>query len=361
MDTSEEMNGQPRTPSRTPGGSPPGPDRRQVPKGAAVIGGLAVLGAGGCIYGVRRMADDSADRPAPASESPDGPPSLERLAASVVSGGPGKDGIPAIDEPRFVDADDVRFLSDDQPVFGLEGKGAERPRAYPQLVLVWHEIVNDRVGGRPLTVTYCPLTGTAIAFTGPPDGAALTFGTTGNLVNSNLLMYDRQTGSTWPQLTGTAITGERTGQKLATTPLVWATWKAWRTARPRTQVLSTDTGHLRDYGSDPYGSYPRHSGYYTGGGPLFPVLARDERRRFADKEVVIGLRRRAHRLAISKRRVERDGVVRAGLGGDAVTVRWDRTLDAARLAPDGADGRTEAFDAMWFAWYAFHPDTQVLS
>jgi hypothetical protein len=167
----------------------------------------------------------------------------------------------------------LRFLSDDQPVFGLEGQGGERPRAYPQLVLVWHEIVNDRVNGRPLTVTYCPLTGTAIAFTGPPDGAALTFGTTGNLVNSNLVMYDRQTDSTWPQLTGTAITGKRKGQTLATTPLLWTTWKNWRSAHPRTRALSTDTGHLRDYGSDPYGSYTRRSGYYTEGGPLFPVLA----------------------------------------------------------------------------------------
>ncbi|KUL35441.1 DUF3179 domain-containing protein [Streptomyces regalis] len=331
-------------------------------KGAAVIGGLAVLVAGGGFYGVRRLTDDSGDGPASTAQpaSPGEPTSLERLAAGVVPGGPGKDGIPAIDKPRFVDADDApRFLSDDQPVFGLEGQGGERPRAYPQLVLVWHEIVNDRVGGRPLTVTYCPLTGTAIAFTGPPDGAGLTFGTTGNLVNSNLLMYDRQTDSTWPQITGTAITGKRKGQRLATTPLVWTTWKTWRTARPSTKVLSTDTGHLRDYGSDPYGSYTRDSGYYVEGGPIFPVLARDRSRRFADKDVVVGVRRGQRHLAVAKKRIEREGAVRAELGGAPMTVRWNRTLGAAHLA--GAEGGTEAFDAMWFAWYAFHPDTQVLS
>ncbi|NUQ97436.1 MAG: DUF3179 domain-containing protein [Streptomyces sp.] len=331
-------------------------------KGAAVVGGLAVLAAGGGLYAVRQLTRDSAGAPTATSESasPQGPPSLERLAANVVSGGPGKDGIPAIDKARFVDAGDARFLSDDQPVFGLEGHGGERPRAYPQLVLVWHEIVNDRVGGRPLTVTYCPLTGTAIAFTGPPDGAALTFGTTGSLVNSNLLMYDRQTDSTWPQLTGTAITGRRKGQKLATTPLLWTTWKDWRSAHPRTRVLSTETGYLRDYGSDPYGSYTRRSGYYVEGGPIFPVLARDRAGRLADKDVVVGVRSGAHHLAISKKRIERAGTVRAGLGGAPVTVRWDRDLGTAGLARDGS-APAEAFDAMWFAWYAFYPDTRVLS
>jgi hypothetical protein len=253
----------------------------------------------------------------------------------------------------------LRFLSDDQPVFGLEGQGGERPRAYPQLVLVWHEIVNDRVNGRPLTVTYCPLTGTAIAFTGPPDGAALTFGTTGNLVNSNLVMYDRQTDSTWPQLTGTAITGKRKGQTLATTPLLWTTWKNWRSAHPRTRALSTDTGHLRDYGSDPYGSYTRRSGYYTEGGPLFPVLEQDPSGRLTDKDVVVGVRRGAHHLAISKERIEREGFVRTELGGKPVAFQWDRDLDTIQLARDGGTP-AEAFDAMWFAWYAFYPDTKVM-
>ncbi|WP_234353231.1 DUF3179 domain-containing protein [Streptomyces ardesiacus] len=356
-----DMDEQPRTPSsRTPEDPTPGPDRRQVLKGAAVIGGLAALAVGGGIYGVRQLTDGSSGSPPSAPESAGTvPPSLDRLAAGVVSGGPGKDGIPAIGKPRFLDADHARFLSDDQPVFGLEARGGERPCAYPQLVLIWHEIVNDRLNDRPLTVTYCPLAGTAIAFTGPPDKAALTFGTTGNLVNSNLLMYDRQTDSTWPQLTGTAITGGRKGQTLATTPLLWTTWKQWRSAHPRTRVLSTDTGYLRDYGSDPYGSYTRHSGYYVEGGPVFPVLARDRSRRLADKDVVLGLRRGAHHLAISKKRIEREGSVRAEVGGRPVRVVWDRELDTARLATDSR-APVEAFDAMWFAWYAFYPDTQVL-
>ncbi|MFH9071367.1 DUF3179 domain-containing protein [Streptomyces alboflavus] len=337
------------------------PSRRQALKGVGVIGGLAALAAGG-VLGVRELAKDSGggSTPAGAPDAGGGADPLERLAASVVSGGPGKDGIPAVDRPRFVAAESAAFLSDDQPVFGLEAAGGERPRAYPQLVLVWHEIVNDTADdGTPLTLTYCPLTGTAIAFTGPPDHAALTFGTTGNLVNSNLLMYDRQTGSTWPQLTGTAIAGPRKGQRLVTTPLHWATWKAWRTAHPSTRVLSTDTGHLRDYGSDPYGSYPHNRGYYAGGGPIFPVLERDEDRRFADKDVVLGLRRAQHHLAIGKERIKREGSVRTELGGQMVRVRWDHALGTARLVTEAGDD-VDAFDAMWFAWFAFHPNTKVL-
>ncbi|UGY94613.1 DUF3179 domain-containing (seleno)protein [Streptomyces gobiensis] len=331
------------------------PSRRQILKGAGVIGGAVALGIGGGVYALRTLSGGSGGGP-DSRTSPEGsgePPSLERLADNVVSGGPGKDGIPAIDKPKFVDAGKARFLTDDEPVFGLEHP--HLPRAYPQLVLVWHEIVNDTVDGKPLTVTYCPLTGTAIAFTGPPDGSALTFGTTGNLVNSNLVMYDRQTDSTWPQITGTAITGKRKGQRLATTPLLWTTWKAWRSAHPDTQVLSTDTGHLRDYGSDPYGSYTRNSGYYTEGGPIFPVLERDKRERFADKDVVIAIRAGKRQLALPKARLKQDGTVRAKAGGVPVTVTWDRKLAAARV-----DGAEDAFDAMWFAWYAFHPDTEVL-
>ncbi|EST38281.1 hypothetical protein N566_08305, partial [Streptomycetaceae bacterium MP113-05] len=304
-----------------------GPDRRQVLKGAGVIGGLAVLAAGGGAYGLRALLGGTGDEAGPKASGE--PPSLERLAANVVSAGPGKDGIPAIDEPRFVPAGQVDFLSDDQPVFCLDRPGD--PRAYPQLVLVWHEIVNDTVGGAPLIVTYCPLTGTAIAFTGPPDGSALTFGTTGGLVNSNLVMYDRQTDSRWPQITGTAIDGRRKGQRLATTPLVWSTWKDWRRARPGTRVLSIDTGHVRDYGSDPYGSYTPPGGYYVDSGTLFPVLERDPRARFGDKDVVVAVRAGGHRLAISKDRIERSGSVRAELGGTAVTARWDRRLGTARV------------------------------
>ncbi|MEW2634309.1 DUF3179 domain-containing protein [Streptomyces sp. NPDC048389] len=336
-------------------------DRRQVVKGAGVIGGVVVLLVGGGVIGWQAVSGPDDRPPASVTASQAGQdPSLDALAAAAVSGGPGKDGIPSIDRPRFVPAGDASFLADDDPVFGLEYRG--EVRAYPQLVLVWHEIVNDTLGGEPLAVTYCPLTGTAIGFSAPAGTQELTFGTTGRLVNSNLLMYDRETGSEWPQLLGTAVSGPLKGTQLDTVPLVWTTWKQWRTAHPDTDVLSTDTGALRGYGSDPYGSYdgyPDRAGYYAKQGTLFPVLAASDR--FPDKDVVIGVRVGDERLAIHRDLVRTTGTVRATVGGSQVEAHWDDKLGTARVLQRVGDQWEPAdhLDSMWFAWYAFYPNSQV--
>ncbi|MGP4050433.1 DUF3179 domain-containing protein [Streptomyces sp. 2A115] len=336
------------------------PDRRQIIKGAGVIGAVVVLLVGGGAIGWQVVTDRPSEPVTAERAGQD--PSLEALAGAAVSGGPGKDGIPSVDRPRFVSARDAGFLADDDPVFGLKYRG--EVRAYPQSVLVWHEIVNDTVGGEPLAVTYCPLTGTVIGFSAPPGMPELTFGTTGRLVNSNLLMYDRQTGSEWPQLLGTAISGPLKGKRLDTVPLVWTTWKEWRTAHPDTEVLSTDTGALRSYGSDPYGSYdsyPDRSGYYAEGGTLFPVLATSDR--FPDKDVVIGVRAGDKRLAIHKDLVRTTGTVRAEIAGTQLEARWDDELDTAGVLQRAGAGDpweiADHLDSMWFAWYAFYPNTQV--
>ncbi|NUP39793.1 MAG: DUF3179 domain-containing protein [Streptomyces sp.] len=332
--------------------------RRQVLKGAGVIGGIVVLLVGGGVIGWQTLADRPPEPVTAVQAGQD--PSLEALADSAVSGGPGKDGIPSIDKPRFVPASKAGFLDDDDPVFGLEYRG--EVRAYPQLVLVWHEIVNDTVGGQPLAVTYCPLTGTVIGFRAPPGTQQLTFGTTGKLINSNLLMYDRQTGSAWPQLLGQAVSGPLKGTRLDTVPLVWTTWKQWRTTHPDTAVLSTNTGALRSYGSDPYGSYdsyPDRGGYYAEGGPIFPVLASSGR--FADKDVVIGVRVGKGRLAIHKDLVRTAKTVRAEVAGTRVEAHWDDRLGTARVVQQVGQRWEPAdfLDSMWFAWYAFHPSSQV--
>ncbi|MBT2401517.1 DUF3179 domain-containing protein [Streptomyces sp. ISL-100] len=333
----------------------PKPDRRQVIKGAGVIGGVVVLLVGGGVLGWQAISDRPSET-VPAVQ-PGQDPSLETLAGAAVSGGPGKDGIPSVDRPRFVAARDADFLEGDEPVFGLEYRG--EVRAYPQQVLVWHEIVNDTVAGEPLAVTYCPLTGTVIGFAAPPGTPELTFGTTGKLVNSNLLMYDRQTGSEWPQLLGQAVSGPLKGTRLDTVPLVWTTWKEWRAAHPDTEVLSTDTGALRSYGSDPYGSYPDRRGYYVKGRPFFPVLASSDR--FPDKDVVIGVRVGQERLAIHKDLVRKARTVHAEVAGSQLEARWDDRLDTARVFQRVGDKWEPAdfLDSMWFAWYAFYPNTQV--
>ncbi|MGH3863800.1 DUF3179 domain-containing protein [Actinokineospora sp.] len=327
------------------------PSRRQFLKGVAVLGGGALAISGGAA--LWPSSDRNGTVPS-ASPAPGEPPSPEVLVDAITEGGPGKDGIPAIDRPQFVPAGRADFLSDDEPVFGLIHRG--EVRAYPQFVLVWHEIVNDTVAGQRMAVTYCPLTGTVIGFTGVRGGPELTFGTTGNLVNSNLLMYDRQSESEWPQLIGAAIRGPRKGQRLGTVPLVWASWKAWRTTHPDTKVLSTETGSLRSYGKDPYGSYPRRSGYYVEGRPIFPVLATDNR--FPAKEVVIGISTGERTVAVHRELVRRARSVPVALAGAHVTAVWDEALDTVRVT--GTDDAADVLDAMWFAWYAFHPDTQVL-
>ncbi|WP_348730320.1 DUF3179 domain-containing protein [uncultured Mycolicibacterium sp.] len=325
--------------------TPPAPSRRHVLVGAGVVIGGATAAAVGVQWW--RGAQPG---PAP-NEPPD--TELDALAAATLSGGPGPDGIPPIDAPRFVTADKADFLHDADPVFGLVHRG--EVRAYPQQILVWHEIVNDTVGGEPLSVTYCPLTGTAIAYLSPP-GDVRTFGTTGRLVNSNLLMYDRATESQWPQILGVAISGPLKGTRLDTVPLVWTTWRAWRTVHPNTLMLSTDTGALRDYGRDPYGSYLSATGYYFEDDTLFPV--RHVSDRYGNKEVVVGVRDGSDRFAVLKDRVRRDRSVTIGPTGKLVA-EWDDRLDAAVVRRADTAAPADFMDAMWFAWHAFYPQAQV--
>jgi len=176
------------------------------------------------------------------------------LYAEILSGGPPKDGIPAIDSPQFVTvAEADSWLKDVEPVI-LVQVGADA-RAYPLQILMWHEIVNDTVGGVPLAVTFCPLCNTAIAFERTLDGRVLDFGTTGRLRFSNLIMYDRQTESWWQQAGGDAIAGELAGRQLAFYPAAIISWAEFREAQPDGKVLSRETGYTRDYGRNPYVGY----------------------------------------------------------------------------------------------------------
>jgi hypothetical protein len=173
-----------------------------------------------------------------------------------ISGGPPKDGIPAIDRPRFVPpAEADGFLADREPVAVLElGRTA---RAYPLQILIWHEIVNDEIGGRPVAVTYCPLCNSTVAFSREVAGRTLDFGTTGMLRNSDLVMYDRQTESWWQQITADAVVGELTGERLEVLPSQLLSWAEFRRLHPDGEVLSRDTGFSQPYGQNPYTEYDR--------------------------------------------------------------------------------------------------------
>ena len=171
----------------------------------------------------------------------------------IQSGGPPKDGIPSIDNPKFVPVAKVKDLADSEPVVGLIING--KARAYPLRVLTWHEIVNDELGGVPVTVTYCPLCNSAIAFDRRLDGKVLDFGTTGKLRNSDMVMYDRQTESWWQQFLGEGIVGEMTGKRLKAIPARLESFANFKKRAPGGDVLVPNDPGKRNYGANPYTGY----------------------------------------------------------------------------------------------------------
>jgi hypothetical protein len=174
----------------------------------------------------------------------------------LLSGGPPRDGIPSIDEPKFVDLEEADgWLVGNEPVIALEINGDAR--AYPLQILTWHEIVNDVVGEVPVIVTFCPLCNSAITFDRRLDGEVYSFGTSGLLRKSDLVMYDRTTESLWQQLTGEAIVGDLVGTQLTFLPSSIVSFADFQAAYPDGVVLSRETGYQRSYGRNPYAGYDR--------------------------------------------------------------------------------------------------------
>lgn len=385
-------------PATASGGGPRLTRRRflQVLGALGAVGGVSYLALRGLTSGPREPTSRAQEAPLPELGG-----AYDDFVRNIANGGPPKDGIPPIDEPRFLPASEATFLDDRDVVFGIVHAG--EVRSYPQLVLVWHEIVNDRFPDGRLSITYCPLTGSVVGFRGTaPSDEPYTFGTSGDLVNSNLLMYDRQTDNRWPQILGQSILTPQ-GRSLEEIPLEWTTWGRWRALHPDTVVLSTDTGYIRNYGADPYGSYDPLGGYYREGSPRFFSVMREDPR-FDDKEVVVGVKLgrdlRDPRLAVRKDLLRRERVVSARMGAEPVVLLYDPTLDAGRgyrartgdrtlrLSPGDAPGeyvdaatgsvfdalgralrgsfagaelpRLVSYDVMWFAWVAFFPRTDVI-
>lgn len=327
-------------------------------------------------------------------------------------GGVAVDGIPALTHPKMIPAASATYLMPEEPVFALSVNGYAR--AYPLRILDWHEMVNDRIGGVPVSLAYCTLCGAGIAYDGrASNGVTYTFGSSGLLFRSNKLMYDRETRTLWNQLTGEPVLGKlaRTGVRLMLRPLVLTSWGEWLAEHPETKVLDAHTGYERTYA--PGTPYAR---YFASSGTMFPVWRRSR---------VLPLKARIYALRIAgtpkafpadllaARRVVNDAVGgtsvvliakhravtvnRQQQGGPldrfrgapaaysaGVEVRafrrgserfqpgpdpdvvldgsgrpW-RVTEATLIGPGGISApRVPGFLAYWFAWYAFFPQTLV--
>jgi len=189
----------------------------------------------------------------------------------VVHGGPGKDGIPSIDEPRFTSVSEIDFIPENRRVIGI--KIGNTVRAYPHQVLDWHEIVNDRLEETPVAITFCPLTGTAIGWNRDVNGTTTEFGVSGLLFRNNLVPYDRATDSRWSQMQLRSVAGDLAETTINTEDLIETTWKTWKQMYPNSEVLNRNTGFSRNYTGYAYGS-----DYTTNDSAiLFPITNRDDR------------------------------------------------------------------------------------
>ncbi len=287
----------------------------------------------------------------------DPPPASLVPLDEIRSGGPPPDGIPPIDHPKFISVREAdEWLDEREPVLSLVHEG--EARAYPLQILTWHEIVNDTVAGDPITVTFCPLCNSGIAFDRRVratddakrllggDDAVLDFGTSGRLYRSNLVMYDRQTKSLWIQFTGQAVAGPFMRTDLRNVPVQMVSWSDFATAHPDARVLSRDTGNERSYGDNPYAGYDA-----IGSSPFLFDGETDDR--FPPMErvlaVTIGRESKAYRYRSLQERVRAETTVVEDQFGERDIVVFYRlgtasALDRSDIASSKDVGATGVFD-----------------
>jgi hypothetical protein len=271
--------------------------------------------------------------------------------SKIRGGGPPKDGIPSIDNPEFVSMEEAdEWIEDNELVLAIEYKGEKR--VYPFQIMVWHEIVNDKISGDPIAITYCPLCGSGIAYHRTFYGEEVEFGTSGKLYNSNLVMYDRKTDTYWTQIGGEAIVGELAGQELKAVPIDTVVWRSYKEFNPEALVLSQDTGFDRQYGKDPYGNY------YEDTFLMFPVENQDER--VHPKTVIFGVEINNEFKAYKEEDLIEKEDIEDEVGGEKIklTRNLDGTVDVINLNTGEELPKERDF---WFAWYAFHPETILYS
>ena len=315
-------------------------------------------------------------------------PSVIRLD-EVVWGGVRQDGIPPLHAPKMIPAEAADYLEADNVVFGIEINGDAR--AYPKRIMAWHELFTDRVGGVPVAGVYCTLCGAMILYQTEHNGTLHRLGTSGFLYRSNKLMYDEATQSLWNTLWGMPVVGPLVHKEITLNRLsiVTTTWQEWRRRHPRTQVLSLDTGHQRDYREG-----VAYFEYFASDELMFAVPKRDSR--LPNKDEVLGLIFAQHPdqpLALTARYLHRNPIYQGTVGNVEFVVLTDQTganrvyesggmrfiawdgdrsvqdahgitwtlSEAALTAPDGRIlRRLPAHRAFWFGWFSAYPHTRLI-
>jgi hypothetical protein len=330
---------------------------------------------------------------------PKNPPDLQCSlpTSAIFDGGPGPDGIPALEYPEIAGGPAAEFvIRADDRVLGLEINGAAR--AYPLRIMWWHELVNDTLGGEDVLVSYCPLTGSGLAFDPEVNGQIRNFGVSGLLYENNLMMFDRDTRSLWNQLLLGSQCGPERGAELTRLPIVETTWGAWRSLHPQTTIVTLNTGYSRDYDRYPYGTYDQPNNATT----FFPSSTWDRSR--PPKELVLGVHEGAASAAYPLEALASLGSAVAHndtVGGRPILVTYvgahrtmrgfDRTVngqpftfvvadsggfvlrdvetgslwDARGVAVAGPlqgaalERLADAYTLFWFSWSVFHPSTRL--
>ncbi len=270
-------------------------------------------------------------------------------AEEIRGGGPPKDGIPAVTNPKTVKAAEARFLKDIDRVVGVILYG--QARAYPISILTQHEIVNDELGETPVAVTYCPLCDSVIVFDRTTDIGVKEFGVSGLLYNSNVLMYDRsETESLWSQMKMEGVSGPAKGVKLQTLPMELTSWNGWQVKHPETDVMSTDLGFQRDYRRNPYTSYFKQPGL------MFPTKPQNSS--LPLKERVIAVWDGSDSIVVPTSHFRgKSGTASVVVNGEQVEVAYEASIDSLRVIAAGEG--VQWANTFWFAWYAFHPSTKI--
>jgi len=265
----------------------------------------------------------------------------------ILDGGPGKDGIPALTNPKFISVKEASKNTKDD-IDGIAVSSGNVVKFYPYNIMVWHEIVNDVVEGKALIITFCPLCGSAIVFDVEIKGEAEQFGVSGKLYESNLLMYDKSTESLWSQSVGTAVVGDRTGEKLTVYPSQVISFKTLKEKWPNAEVLSTDTGYSRNYAFYPYGDYDNNDNLY------FPISIKDNR--FPSKEIMFVVNAYDKSVAFPVNQLD-SSVASVDVGDSKVT---GVIIDGEIIIKDATGKILPGYHEMWFSWATHHQEDGVV-